>query len=257
MITTTPASPEPEAWGRWGRAAGFTAGGAFLVQTVLFLLDATGALAPRIPFVTTPAGVMEDLATYYVAVNERMHTIWWDVALRDTLGPIAYLALTVLFLSVVRATVSRHPRDQLAVLLVMLGGILGALNDLMYLSYTRWWFSGGFRPTPDIVSFGVTADALDNLGTYFQRSGFLLLAAGFLLLAPTLGRLRTGWRWLRALARLEAAAVVAWVVTDVAETGTTRLVASIAAGVVLGPALSILAGLALATRRLPTRRLIH
>lgn len=244
--TGKPATSDP--WRRWGRTAGYVAGSAFLLQTVLFLLDATGALAPQIGFVDTPAGVMQDLATYYVATNERMHTIWWDVAIRDVAGPIGYLALMVLIIAVVRVAGRRAPQQELAVLLVVLGGSLGALNDLMYLSYTRWWSSGGFRPTSDIVSFGVTLDAIDNVGTYFLRAGFLLIALGFVFLAPTLGRLRGRWQ-LSLLARLEAVSLVAWVLTDVAQTGTAHYIAAIAVGVILGPPLAILAGHALATGR--------
>ena len=40
-------SASTSAWSRLGRAAGYFAGGAFFAQTVLFLLDVTGALAPR------------------------------------------------------------------------------------------------------------------------------------------------------------------------------------------------------------------
>jgi hypothetical protein len=236
-------------WRRWGRVAGYIAGPVFLLQTVLFLLDVTGVLAPQVGFVDTPAGVMEDLATYYVASHERMHTIWWEVVLRDIAGPGGFLALMVLIIAVARVVGTRRPRDDISVLLVVLGGSLAALNDLMYLSYTRWWRAGGFSPTSDIVAFGVTSDAIDNLGTYFQRAGFILLALGFTFLAPTLGRIRPGWRWLSLLARLEALALTSWVVTDVAGTGTTRYLAAVAAGLVLGPALSVLTGHALATRR--------
>ncbi len=251
-MTTTSLSDSPPhsaTWRRWGRVAGYIAGPVFFLQTVLVLLDVAGVLAPLTGVSDTPAGVMEDLATYYVAANERMHTIWWDPALRDTLGPIGYVALMVLVIAVVRVAGTHQPRDEIAVLLVVLGGSLGALNDLMYLSYTRWWFHGGFRPTPDIVAFGTTLDAIDNLGTYLQRAGYLLLSLGFLLLAPTFGRIRHGWRWLSLLARLEAVALVAWVLNDVAQTGTTRYIAATAAGLVLGPALTIMAGYAIATRQ--------
>ncbi len=121
--------------------------------------------------------------------------------------------------------------------------------DLLYLSYTRWWSSGGFQPTADIVSFGVTLDAIDNVGTYFQQAGFLLIALGFAFLAPTLAGLRSGWGWLAYLAWLEAVALVAWVLTGVAQTGTLHYIAAIAAGLFLGPLLAVLSGYALATGR--------
>jgi hypothetical protein len=245
----TSGAPTPSIlWRRWGGTAGYVAGSLFLLQTVLFLLDATGVLAPQVGFVDTPAGVMEDLATYFVATNERMHTIWWDVAVRDVAGPVGFLALMVLVIAVVRVAGTRQPRQEIGALVVVLGGSLGALNDLMYLSYIHWWRHGGFRPSSDIVSFGVTLDAIDNVGTFLQRAGFSLIALGFVLLAPTLGRLRPDRRWLSHLARLEAAALVAWLGTDVADTRTAHYVAAVAAGLVLGPALAVLAGHALATR---------
>jgi len=224
-------------------------GSAFLLQTVLFLLDATGMLAPQIGFVDTPATVMEDLATYFVATHERMHTIWWDAALRDAAGPIGYLALMVLVLAVVRVVGRRQPREEVGLLVVVLGGSLGALDDLMYLSYTRWWRLGGCRPDSDIVAFGVTFDAIGNVATHFLWAGQILLALGFVLLAPTVGRLRRGWGWLSHLARLEAVALIASVLADVAETGTARYILGIAAGLFLGPALAVLVGHGLGTGR--------
>ena len=106
--SVTDSPPHVDTWRRWGRAAGYIAAPVFLIQTVLFLLDVTGVLAPQTAFIDTPAGVMEDLATYYVAANERMHTIWWDAALRDTLGPIGYVALMVLVIAVVRVSATHH-----------------------------------------------------------------------------------------------------------------------------------------------------
>ncbi len=257
-MTNSPLSASPnipddpaaaDAWRRWGRGAGYVAGPLFLLQTYLFLLDVTGALAPPVRFVDTPAGVMEDRAAYYFAVNERMHTIWWDVALRDIAGPIGYLALILLVIAVVRVAGTRQPRQEIAALVVVLGASLGTLNDLMYLSYTRWWRHGGFSPTPDIVAFGISQDVVDNIGNYFLRSGYILIAIGFTLLAPTLGRVRPGWRWISLLARMESLAMLTWVVADIAEMGTTRYIAAVTAGLVLGPALIILTGHALAIRR--------
>lgn len=73
--------------------AWFVAGGAFLAQSGLFLLDATGALAPHPTYRITERGLEQDLIDYYVGHNERMHSIWWDVALRGLLGPVGWLAL--------------------------------------------------------------------------------------------------------------------------------------------------------------------
>jgi hypothetical protein len=83
-------------WGRLGRAAGYFAGVAFLAQTVLYLLDVTGALALQTQYQVTERGSQQDLIDYYINNNDRMHSIWWNVALRDVLGPLGYLALMVL-----------------------------------------------------------------------------------------------------------------------------------------------------------------
>lgn len=82
--------------------------------------------------------MQQDLADFYVAVNERMHTIWWDVAIRDVLGPVGYLALMVLMLAVRHAAGPGHPRVELAVLFTLVGAGAAAVSDLLYLSHVTW-----------------------------------------------------------------------------------------------------------------------
>jgi hypothetical protein len=142
------------AWGLVGRAAGYLAGGAFLAQTVLYLLDVTGALAPQPMYQVTDRGLQQDLIDYYVSYHERMHGIWWNVAIRDVVGPLGYLALIVLVLALSHVAGTRRPREELGRLFVVLGASTAALSDLIYLSHISWWRTGGFQATPDIITYG-------------------------------------------------------------------------------------------------------
>lgn len=100
--------------------AWFVAGGAFLAQSGLFLLDATGALAPHPMYRITERGLEQDLIDYYVGHNERMHSIWWDVALRGLLGPVGWLAL-MWVLALVHLAGTGRPRQEIGRLFIMLG----------------------------------------------------------------------------------------------------------------------------------------
>ena len=42
-----------------------------------------------------------------------MQSIWWNVALRDVLGPLGYLALMVLILALLHVAGTRQPREEL------------------------------------------------------------------------------------------------------------------------------------------------
>jgi hypothetical protein len=238
------------AWRRLGRAAGYFAGGAVLAQTVLYLLDVTGALATQTMYQATGRGLPQDLTDYYVSYNERMHGIWWDVALRDVLGPLGYLALIVLVVALLHVAGTGKPREELGQLFVVLGASTAALSDLMYLSHITWWRSGGFLATPDIIAHGRAFDVVDNVGNYLQWAGYLVLALGFTCLGPTLGGARLRRRWLSLLAYLEAAALLAYVFTNIADAAVAGYIAAVASGLVLGPALAILIGHALASNRL-------
>lgn len=243
-------SASTSAWSRIGRAAGYFAGGAFFAQTVLFLLDVTGVLAPQTMYQVTEQGSQQDLINYYVSYNERMHTIWWDVALRDVLGPLGYLALIVLILALLHVAGTAKPREELGQLFVVLGASTAALSDLMYLSHINWWRRGGFQPTPDIIAHGRAFEVVDNVGNYLQWAGYLVLALGFTCLSPIFSGASFRRRWLSLLAYLEAAALVAFVFTQIADADVAGYIAAVASGLVLGPALAILMGHALAAHRL-------
>jgi hypothetical protein len=243
-------------WRLLGRAAGYFACGAFLVQTVLYLLDGTGVLAPQMEYHVTGREVQQDLIDYYVNYNERMHSIWWDVALRDVLGTLGYLALMVLVWALLKTAGTQKPREELAQLFVVLGASAAALSDLMYLSHITWWRRGGFEATPDIIAYGRAFEIVDNVGNYVRWAGLLVLALGFACLRPTLAAALGKWHRLSLLAYVESLALLAFVVTNMAEADTAANVAAVASGLIFGPALAVLVARALVPWRSPQRHAV-
>jgi hypothetical protein len=98
------------AWSQTGRAAGYIAGSALLAGTVLFLLHAAGLLGSGPVYHRTGAGSLVDQATFYVAYFGHQPHIVWDIIARDTILPVAYLALITVALAVATAPASVTPR---------------------------------------------------------------------------------------------------------------------------------------------------
>lgn len=235
------------AWRRVGRWAAYGAAAAFLVQSALFLLDTTGALAPHVAFMTSGRGLEQDLVDFYVRQSERMHGLWWNVAVRDIVGPLGFLALVVAVQAVVHVTGSTQPRQELGRLFVVLGAAAAALSDVMYLSHVAWWRAGVLQPTVDVVAHGRAFEVVDTVGQRIQWGGCLVLGLGLVCLAPTLAGL--GGRRLGLLAHLVAAAMGAFVATTAAGAETAAQVAAAVAGLVLGPVLALALGRALGSVR--------
>jgi hypothetical protein len=102
------------AWARIGRFAGYLAGGALLIGTILYLLDASHALGANNYEHTGPASTRSD-AQYWVAEFAYRHHILWDIIARDTLFPVAFVALIVLALAVRAFVPVQLPNGQLMV----------------------------------------------------------------------------------------------------------------------------------------------
>ena len=92
--------------------AGLVTAFCFFGQTTLFLADASGLLGENPEYTETSAGRSQDLADYYVAYFEHQRTILWDIAVRDTLGPIGFLALMVLAVAVMNVVGPRRVEAQ-------------------------------------------------------------------------------------------------------------------------------------------------
>jgi hypothetical protein len=139
-----------------GRAAGYIAGSVLLAGTVLFLLDAAGLLGPGPVYRPTAAGPLADQATFYVAWFAPQHHIVWDIIARDTILPVAYLALIIAGLAVRDRTGPRDPDGQLLVTSFVVGGILSILANLTFLAAAEYWRQTGWpvRPAASMVAAG-------------------------------------------------------------------------------------------------------
>jgi hypothetical protein len=108
-----------------------------LAGTVLYLLDATGLLGPGPIYRRTGAGPLTDQATFYAAYFR--HHIVWDIIARDTILPVAYLALIITALAVRDRAGPGRPEGQVLVASFLVGGVFSILADLTFLAAAQYW----------------------------------------------------------------------------------------------------------------------
>jgi hypothetical protein len=118
--------------------------------------------------------------------------IVWDIIARDTILPVAYLALIVVALAVRNRTGPRHPEGQLTVTLFIVGGILSILADLTFLAAAEYWRQTGWpiRPAALTVTVGQTVEGIQTLTHWPEAFGFAVLACGLVALGRLCGRHR-------------------------------------------------------------------
>jgi hypothetical protein len=252
MTTSADAGADPPArlagsdgtWPRVARLAGTVAGACFFGQTLLFLADETSLLADTPEYTETAAGRAHDLATYYLEYFEYQHTILWDIALRDTLGPIGYLALMVLGLAVLNVVGHRRAEAQLLALFFAVGGLLAALTDLIYLSTTTYWRNDGWEATPteNMIAVGRAVEAINTVTTYPQYGGLVVLALGLVCVGRLCRHDAALSSWLGNLAYVEALALAGFVVGSVAENNTATNLLALVTGALLAPVVTVWLG---------------
>ncbi len=258
MISAT-AITEPsgtESWRRVGRSAGYVAGIGLFVGTLLFLLDALNALGGSPDYHATAAGPMQDEANFWVAYFAHQHHILWDIIARDSLFPLAFVALIVLSLAVGNLVGYERPDAQLMVTFFVVGGIVSALSDLIYLAGTDYWRVTGWSTEPParMVAVGRSSSALGALTRWPEAAGFLVLAAGLVCL----GRLARGRAQLPSrlalLVNVEALLLVGIAVAGVMHSDTAYNIFSLLTGALIGPVVALWLGrhLGRPTPNLPT-----
>jgi hypothetical protein len=161
--TSRPVDTAPSnlrAWRRMGRVAGFVAGLWLLAGTVLYLLDAAGLLGSGPDYHATSAGPTADQATYFSAYFAHQPRIVWDIMARDTILPLAFLALIIVALAVRNRTGPGQPESQVLVGSFIVGGIFSILADLTFLGAAEYWRQTGWpaRPATIIVAVGQTVN---------------------------------------------------------------------------------------------------
>jgi hypothetical protein len=244
---STTSVPEPssaEAWRRVGRSAGYITGIGLFVGTLLFLLDALDALGASPDYHATAAGPMQDEATFWVAYFAHQHHILWDIIARDSLFPLAFVALIVLSLAVGNLVGYERPGAQLMVAFFVVGGILSALSDLIYLAGTDYWRVTGWSTEPParMVAVGRSSSALGALTRWPEAAGFLVLAAGLVCLGG-LARSRAQLpSRLALLVNVEALLLVGIAVAGVMQSDTAYNIFSLLTGALIGPAVGLWLG---------------
>lgn len=126
-------------WARIGRWAAYLGAIGLFTESALFLLDTLNILTPALR--EPRAGLSADLrvATHYADWFARQHAIWWNIALRDSLGPLGLLSLVVAVVALVCWLRRRDPAAVLLVLLFAMGALLSASSDLVYLNLVNYW----------------------------------------------------------------------------------------------------------------------
>jgi hypothetical protein len=235
---------EPElivaAWMRLLRSSGYVAAGGFVITTALYLLDATDALSASPDFHPTGRGRLVDEATYFAAFFNHQHSIWWDIAARDTGGPVALLSLSVVGICLVNLWDSRRPALQLAVALICFGAVFGTVNSLLYLGELNYWRHGGWSADPafGMVAIGRSAEGIDHLTVYPEAMSYTLIAIGVLLLAR-LGRDHQLTPTARLLGYAESVSLLGLVLGLITGADLAYQLFAVAAGMIVGPSFLI------------------
>jgi len=250
-VSSAPMADVERTWRSVARVSGFTAAFALVVATVLYLLDATSAIGSDPSYHATDAGPLEDEANFWVAFFAHRHHVLWDVIGRDTLFPVAFVALAVLMVAVRHFVGADDPRAQLVTVFFLFGGVLSAIADLIYLGNVEWWRITGWsaQPAERMVAIGRSTETIGRLTTWLEAAGFVLLAAGLV----ALGRLcRTQARLpvrLALLAELEALLLLGVAVAGVTHVDTPYDILALVTGVLVGPAVAVWLAVCLGERR--------
>jgi hypothetical protein len=241
------------AWARLARIAGLIAGFCLLAGTILFLLDATHILAADPQYHVTQAGPLHDEAEWWVAYFARQHRILWDVMTRDTLFPVAFLALMIVAYAIRRLVRDARPEAQLLVLFMVVGGVIATVNDLLYLSATDYWRVTGWSadPAARMVAIGRSSAAIESLTRWPEAAGFVILAAGLICLGrlageATEGAVPTG---IAPIVYVEAALLLGISIAGVAHADTAYNIFSLVTGAVVGPIAATWLGVSLGKTR--------
>lgn len=227
-------------WAFIGRWAAYLGAFGLFTESILFLLDSLNILTPAVREPTAGRSADLRVAAHYAEWFARQHAIWWDIALRDSLGPLGLLSLVVAVVALVGWLPRRDPAAVLLVLLFGMGALLSAVSDLAYLNLVNYWrFDWGHATTVNMIASGRAAEAIDSITFYPQAAGFLLLALSLWclwVLARSEPRIP---RWAAWVACSEAVALPLVVLTSIVGPQVLYSVLAFLTGVLLGPLTAI------------------
>jgi hypothetical protein len=232
-----------DSWRVVARAAGYVAGLALLLGTIFYLLDATNALGVNHYHETGPPSIGKESA-FWVSEFAFRHHILWDIIARDTLFPLAYVALVVLSLAVRAFVRADRPNAQLMVAFFIVGGTFATVADLIYLGATDYWRLTGWSgvPAASMVAVGRSTEAINALTRWPEAAGFVVLAAALVCLGNLCRSEAALPSRLAVVAYLEVALLVGVAVAGAMEAGTPYDFLSLITGAIVGPALAVWLG---------------
>jgi hypothetical protein len=231
-------------WGRTGAAAGYLAGGALFATTLLFVAEQAGLLADSPTLRRTGAGPAHDIAVYYAALFHYQHQVLWDISLRDCLGPLGFLAVMVVALTVRQAVGPQRPLGHLTALFLQVGALLLILDGVIYLAGTDYWRLSGWTADPpaNMIAAGRGLEIVDSVTNFLSMAGYVVLALGLVCLGRLCRTATALPRRLAPFAWAEAAALAGAVVASQLSWGTVFDVLILLVGAVLGPVVMVWLG---------------
>jgi hypothetical protein len=237
---------DDRAWARVGRLAAYVAAIGFFVTTVLYLLDVYDVLDPTPTYVQTSAGQLHDEAQFWAAVFAHQHAILWTVIVRDIVGPAAFIALIVVGVALRRVAGGDRPERQLMVTFLGVGGVISAIASLIYLGNVEFWRMswGGFTPAGEtsMVAVGRATAAIDNLTTWPEAFGYVVIALGIVSLGALVRHDARLPRRLGTFAYVTAAALVGLAVATALDADGARSILALTVGAALAPVLCMWTG---------------
>ena len=177
------------AWGRVGMWAAYFSGGVIMLVIVLVLLDSFDLLARFNPPVKNPStDQLTFNATWYAAWFAHQRQILWDIDLRDSLGPLGFLALVIVGLAVLNRFGRGRGDAQLTAVFLGIGGVVQALNAIPFLTAASYW-GGNWTadPAAQMVAVGRITEALTNMSSYLEVAGVVTLGIGAFFLGRLAG----------------------------------------------------------------------
>jgi hypothetical protein len=232
------------AWRQVARISGYIAGVCLLAGTILYLLDALDALGASPTPQHTGAGALQDEANFWVALFAHQHHILWDIIGRDTLFPLAFMALIALTLATRKIVPTERPEAYLMQTFFIVGGTIAALSDLIFLAGTDFWRETGWSAAPAerMVAVGRSAEALGALTRWPEAAGFVVLAFGLACLGR-LCNLRSELPSRLALfAYGEGLLLLGIAIAGAAESDTAYNIFSLLTGALFGPLVAVWLG---------------
>lgn len=211
-----PAADDP-AWDRIGRVSGWVIAITFLLASLALLIDAVGLLGSAPGFTVTGGGEVQDQASFFRGLFAHQRQILPDVVLRAALFFAAYVALVPFGLALRRLLGRASAEAELASRLLVIGGVVSAVGELVTLVQVETWRSDWSVTEPQVLlSYAAGVGPMDALSMWLSLAGLLLIGGGLFYAGRRLGRDAAAPRWLGLGAYTLSAAALLLVVIDVA-----------------------------------------